>query len=425
MLVEFSVGNYRSFRKTQTLSMVASTSVGGLPGNQFETGFRVAPELLQSTCILGPNASGKSNLVRAMDFCCDFAVDSVKDLQEGDKIDVEPFKLASDTISEPSEFEISFIVDTVLFRYGLSVDRKRVHGEWLYARSSEEGSRERLLFTREFDQDSQSYDWKINDREIRGEREKWKAATRTNATFLSTAVQGNAADLKPPFIWFKENFHAVTSTTELGPGYTLSRMENPDEKAKILKLIQDVDLSISDIHVEEKDIETLEFPKDMPDEIRSELIKELGGGKILDTHFAHVDEKGEPTYFRLRDESDGTRAIFTLAGPWLDSLENGYTVVVDELNNSLHPGALRYLVELFHNSDLNNKNAQLIFTTHGTSILSRQTMQRDQVWFMERNEDQSTHLFPLTDFKPRKDEAIEKGYLGGRYGALPNIRGFY
>lgn len=425
MLVEFSVANYRSFKERQTLSMVANSNLDSSLGHQFSTGFRVAPDLLQSVCILGPNASGKSNLILAMYFFSEFAILSSKDLQEGDEIDVEPFKLSSATLQQPSEFEISFIFEEVLYRYGVAVTRKRIHAEWLHARSIEARSKERLVFARKFLPDDDRYEWDINEQLVRGGREEWKAATRTNATFLSTAVQLNSEDLKRPFVWLSNHFRPISATQKFSPKYTFTKIEEPNEKSKILAIVQGIDLSITGITVEKKKIDVDVMPEGISSELRDIFLERYRGESLWRARMEHMSEIGEQVYFEFNDESDGTQAIIALAGPWLDTLENGYIIIVDELNNSLHPGALRYLVELFHSKEHNKTNAQLIFTTHGTSILSRDTMQRDQVWFMERAKDQSTDLYPLTDFKPRKGEALEKGYLGGRYGALPNIKGFY
>lgn len=134
----------------------------------------------------------------------------------------------------------------------------------------------------------------------------------------------------------------------------------------------------------------------------------------------HMSSTGEIVLFELDDESDGTKKLFSIAGPWLDTLRNGFVLFVDELHDSLHPVLVRYLVSLFHDKSINTKNAQLIFSTHDTSILSQDVFRRDQIWFCEKSEEQCTELFPLSDFRPRKGhENLERGYLSGRYGALP------
>ena len=127
--------------------------------------------------------------------------------------------------------------------------------------------------------------------------------------------------------------------------------------------------------------------------------------------------------FDFEDESDGTQKLFSLAGPWIDSLDNGYVLFIDELHDNLHPLLVQFLVKLFHNTETNPNNAQLVFTTHETSILNQKVFRRDQIWFCEKDEDHATRLYPLTDFSPRKGrENLELAYLSGRYGALPYVR---
>lgn len=145
----------------------------------------------------------------------------------------------------------------------------------------------------------------------------------------------------------------------------------------------------------------------------------------LDVRTTHYDDHQNPVEFDLdRDESEGTKRLFAFAGPFIDVLKNGNVLVVDELNISLHPKLMEFLVDLFHSPKTNPKNAQLIFTTHETSILTQDIFRRDQIWFSKRNDKQQTILFPLTDFKPLKGSAKEKidvNYLRGKYGALPHV----
>jgi AAA15 family ATPase/GTPase len=121
----------------------------------------------------------------------------------------------------------------------------------------------------------------------------------------------------------------------------------------------------------------------------------------------------------LNEESTGTQRLFALAAPVLDVLRDGRVLIIDELDSSLHPLLVRQLIGMFHNSRINKNKAQLVFSTHDTSLLDQSIFRRDQVWFTEKDSDQATNLYPLTDFSPRKNEALEKGYLMGRYGAVP------
>jgi len=151
-------------------------------------------------------------------------------------------------------------------------------------------------------------------------------------------------------------------------------------------------------------------------------LKEMKNEEIYDVKTIHQDSDGESIEFDLEDESDGTRKIFALAGPFLDSLERGHVVFIDELPDNLHPGLVKFLVGLFNNKGTNLGNAQLVFTTHETHILNQTILRRDQIWFCEKDSTRATQVFPLTDFRPRKmRENLEAAYLSGRYGALPYV----
>jgi len=134
--------------------------------------------------------------------------------------------------------------------------------------------------------------------------------------------------------------------------------------------------------------------------------------------FQHVTENGSAT-FEFEDESGGTQKLFALAGPLFDILKNGSVLIVDELDRGLHPLLIRQLVTLFQNPESNAHGAQLLFTAHETSLLDPDLLRRDQIWFTEKNAEQASTLFPLTEFTPRKNEAFESRYLSGRYGAVP------
>lgn len=163
-----------------------------------------------------------------------------------------------------------------------------------------------------------------------------------------------------------------------------------------------------------------DLPSDMPLNIKEEIAKDLKGEKLALLYFMHSSsDNGKAVPLGFKEESAGTRKLFALAGPWLDVLENGFVLFVDELDTSLHPHLVRFLLNMFHNPEANRHNAQLIFTTHDTTILDQRLMRRDQVWFIEKDAENTTRLYPLSDYKPRKGEALQKGYLYGRYGALP------
>ena len=163
-----------------------------------------------------------------------------------------------------------------------------------------------------------------------------------------------------------------------------------------------------------------DLPAEMPQSFKEEIAKDLKGKKLPRLLFMHpASDNGEDVALDFDEESAGTRKLFAVASPWLDVLENGLVLFVDELNTSLHPHLVRFLLNMIHNPEMNPHPAQLIFATHDTTILDQTLMRRDQVWFVEKDEENSTRLYPLSDYKPRKGEALQKGYLYGRYGALP------
>jgi hypothetical protein len=180
------------------------------------------------------------------------------------------------------------------------------------------------------------------------------------------------------------------------------------------------DLSITDISLEKKEFSMDDLPHDLPQSVKREIAKDLKGTKLTQLFFMHPSsDNSEDVALDFDEESAGTQKLFALAGPWLDVLDNGFVLFVDELDTSLHPHLVRFLLNLLHNPEANRHNAQLVFTTHDTTVLDQTLMRRDQVWFVEKDAENATRLYPLSDYKPRKGEALQKGYLYGRYGALP------
>ena len=419
MIIEFSVTNYRSFRQTQTLSLAANPSTDLLEENTFSTSMPGLPRLLRSVVIYGPNAAGKSNLIQAVNAMKDFVLSSAKETQKGETIPVIPFLLDSETQSEPSEFEALFIQDGVRFQYGFAANSKRIMDEWLWAYPNVRGQK---WFERHYDPESGKYIWYFGPK-FTGHRKVWQDATRSNALFLSTAIQLNNEQLKPVFEWFQK-LAVLGHGSVLSPGFTTRQCEQENKKKEILRLLKSADLSIKDIILKQKEfsLENLPDTDGVPESVRVEIKKELVGKKMTIVNLAHSTGKQDgPVPIPLGEESGGTQKLFAYAGPWLDVLASGRILLVDELDNSFHPLMMQHLIKLINNPSINRHNAQLVFTTHNTSLLDREFLRRDQVWFVEKDEQNATLLYPLSDFSPRKGEALEKGYLHGRYGALPYI----
>lgn len=417
MLIEFSVTNFKSIQKTQTLSLVASSASELREQNSFTTPEQGVPRLLRSAAIYGPNASGKSNLMEAIEFMDSFVKESSKEGQEGEAIEVKPFLFNAVSRTEPSEFEVLFLQDGVRYQYGFAVNRTRILHEWLIAYPE---GRPQRWFEREYDNVANKESWYFGSK-FKGHKTVLQETTRNNALFLSTAVQLNNEQLKPVYNWFQHKLRTI-GVSGLAPSYSTTLCKTEAGRQRILELLNAADLSIADIKVEMKKFDSTDLPVDMPQVLKDVLKKDLDGKEIPEVQFLHaVVGTKELVALDADDESVGTKKLFALAGPWLDVLDNGRVLFVDELNNSMHPLMVRFLIGLINNSQINRNNAQLIFSTHDTSVLDNELFRRDQIWFTEKDATNATRLYPLSDFTPRKGEALEKGYLKGRYGALPYI----
>lgn len=399
MLLQFSVKNFRSFAEEQELSMLANKKTELLETNTFQEANM--PRLLRSSVIYGPNAGGKSNFVKAMYFLQQYVIHSSTSYQEKQKIPVQPFRLKSSLKSKPSEFSIDFICDGIHFNYQLSINEDQIIKEELYAFPK---NRSQTWFTRLWNFSEKKFDW-YHGPELKGTNKAWIDMTRSNALYLSTAVQFNCKQLKPVFLWFKEQLvvflkNNIIQETSFNPNLTFDLLKSPSTRNMILKFMECADLGIEDYKLIEEG----------NSHMKKVAVQSLH--KMIDS------EKSIP-FDLFADESDGTIRLFSQAGGWLKALREGLLLCVDELDLHLHPNIVRYLVELFQNSKINKKNAQLIFTTHDTSLLDRELFRRDQVWFIQKDKRQMSCLYSLLEFKPRKGEAIGKGYLQGRYGALP------
>ncbi|MEN4041426.1 MAG: AAA family ATPase [Anaerolineaceae bacterium] len=412
MLIEFKFKNFRSFREEVMLSMVASADKT-LPENTI-----VAPEfggrnLLCSAVVYGPNAAGKSNLIAAARFVDEY-VNSSAERNLYSPIAVTPFLLIAEPGTAPAEFELTFIdSQAVRYLYGFHVTTRQVVREWLVAYPK--GSPQ-TWFEREHTVGKEP-EWYFG-RNLKGKNNQVAELTRPDVLFLSNAAKFNHRQLGRVFEWFQKSLRVIDAD-RLNPYlYTYSAaLAKNDRQAqeRIRRLLAVADFGISDFEVREETYTEKDLPDDMPAELRSQIINR----KHLDVYMRHpIGEKSEVA-FPLEEESNGTQRLFALSGPLVDVLDNGWTLFVDELDASLHPLLVRYLVELFHNQQINRRGAQLIFNTHDTTLMDGCLFRRDQIWFVEKDRQGCSHLYPLLDYSPRKDEALAKGYLLGRYGAIP------
>jgi AAA15 family ATPase/GTPase len=422
MLVEFKVGNYRSFREEQTLSLVATKDTE-LSDNCVEQG---KLQLLKAVGIYGPNASGKSNLIKALNIMRNIIR---KPAKPGGKLSVTPFKLDYTYNRKPSSFEVTFYQGELRYQYGFTATGKRICDEWLYAYP--EGYAQ-TWFERKFNKKTGKTEWDWKSKKLKGEREKLKDKTRDNVLFLSVGAQWNNKQLTTVYEWFSEGIQIILPSMR-SPAKTieiLMRVQKDEESKEFYhtymnKIMSCADLGIYGIKIKKKEIDygKVRFPLDMPEEVREKISRDLKGK--IEVEFTHRTEPNNKlVLFSSAEESDGTRRLFELAGPWLLAVIQGKTLFVDEIESSLHPHLVRELISVIQKSEVRNGGAQLIFATHDTTLLDPELFRRDQIWFTEKDGFGSTHLYPLSDYKPRKGEAMQKGYLAGRYGAIPIIEAF-
>lgn len=412
MLVEFRVKNFRSLRDEQVLSLVASKDKTLEDTHTLATGLKAAPRLLKSAVIYGANASGKSNLIKALQYMRGVVVESAIVIQPGQTYAVQPFRLDAKSASEPTELEVTFILDGIRYQYGFAMTPQRIVREHLLVYKA---SKPQRWFERQFDAQTGKDVYEFGTG-LKGQKNVWESATRPNALFLSMAVQLNSESLRPVFDWFANGLVMFNEQAQLNPQVSIQMLKQEKGRRQICDFLTAADISIADIEVVTRKVPGQSVHFDLvagKTELHTEEMEEH------QLRFSHVTEHGRAV-FDLMDESNGTRNLLFLTGPVLDILNKGLTLVIDELDTSLHTLLVRELVRLFHRPDANHAGAQLIFTTHDTSLLdSPDLFRRDQVWFVEKDWEQASALSALSEFSPRKNEALERGYLMGRYGGVP------
>ena len=416
MLVQFTVENFLSIRDKVYLSLEPSKD-SEHPENLITKGDYKA---VNSVAIYGANASGKSSLFKAITVAL-IMIRNSNNVQVTDKLPMTPFKFDFESRNKPTSFEFTFIAkDGRKYIYGFSATTEKVVEEYLYCYNT---SKPTLLFD-------------LNENEKpkfnRAYKVKLEAAYQMNTAnklFLATATTWNVECTKSPFEWLAESIDTFTDVMELG-GVAFEKYRT-DENRKYIEftknLLKQADINISSIEVDAKEV--MGGPA-LPFQIvvQGKIIP-LNEGKHYDveitTGYTVVDENGEKTEFSLtlQEESIGTQLLF-FYGPLLkDAFEKGKTIVLDEIDKSMHPSLVKFIMNLFRDPDVNKNGAQLIVTTHETGILSLDMFRRDQIYFTEKDSKSGvTDLYSLDEFSVRKTENIEKGYLMGRYGAIPFLQ---
>ena len=403
MLVEFSVENYLSFKDRVTFSMVASDDTSHEETNVVT--LADGKRYLKSVVIYGANASGKSNLLKAMSFMGEF-VYFAHSKRPKDPIDVMPFKLDSSCQDNPSKFDIIFYSDGVKYAYGFSVTRKAIIEEYLHF--FKDGQNEsQNIFTRTLIDGRYEYDADETMIEIR-------SFDKSNQLYMPTAALLNGEKFVGVYTFFAYLFVLC-----LDPLPGMSQRDysgvGGDSLAnwnKAVSWVKAIDVRISNIQAPPNLFNGEDFDK-VHDKITSMQNAANYNGSQSDVSFDF-----------FKEESSGTQTFFTIALAAIEKMQQGEIFIADEMNKSLHPLLTNHIVGLFHDVENNAMNSQLVFTTHDTNLLDLSLFRRDQIWFVEKHPDTgATDIFSLHDFGDRVDIDVEKGYLLGIYGAIPFIGG--
>ncbi len=397
MLIEFTVGNYLSFKDIKTLSLEA-TAIKDNPENVIKKG---KYNLLRSAVIYGANSSGKSNLIKAFEKMREIIINSGKH-SSTDELVIIPFLLSDETENQPSYFEILFLMDGIRYRYGFEADKIMVHAEWLY---ENKGNKENNLFIRERDKIDVTKDFE----EGKGLEEK----TRDNGLFLSVADQFNGKKAKQIMKWFNDQNVFSGIQHEKLRHLTSIILEDDNLTSYIMDLLNPLSLGFFDIKL-------IKFDKGEKDQVLTSHNKYDRSGNVIGKH----------EFKLIEQESSGTNKLYDMAGYLVAGLKTGRLTIIDELDAKLHPLLTLAIINLF-NSPVHNKfNAQLIFATHDTNLLNNGCFRRDQIYFIEKNNLEASDLYSLVEYreadgkKVRNDRSFEKDYIAGRYGAIPFIGDF-
>ena len=423
MLLEFRVKNFKSIKDELVLSTTLLKDKS--KDNLISTGNKIYPEVLKSIMITGPNASGKSNVLEAMYFMCYYIITNL-DNKPGEKISVQPFKLDDVTKTSLSEFEMSLLIDEVIYTYGFSLNNTEIFEEYLY---SENLGKRIPIFKR----DKNKGFMPLKDEHEKEQLELFKR-TDDNKLYLSVSANWKFDITNKIYKYIDEKFSFINKWQE--SNVNLFKKIKEDEKFRftLVGALKDVDFVIKELKISTKKLgeindrkrlfEFIEFTegKEKAEKLKNDFENEVAYKLDLKHEYISNDHSKEE-YLNITEESQGTGRFIKIFGEILNAIDNKGVIIIDELEINLHPNLVKYINEYINSSK--NKNAQVIFTSHCYNLLdiNESKLRHDQIWFTQRKDDQSTELFSLADFSERKDSNLNilKRYFDGRYGALPFI----
>lgn len=421
MIEEFSFGNFWSFKDIQTLNMTAAKikSKDALLDTTNIFPIQKDLSLIKSKAIYGANASGKSNVIKALVTFIRIIRDSAKDDKALNLID--SFQLSTETVLQPTFFQLIFRIESTRYRYGFEADDKNIKSEWLFATP---GKREQALFIREKNEILEINKTHFEEGVLYQKLLKNSEDQVFTDTSLFLTHLGSIGFAKLS----KQIFRAISSITIISGlgqrgmyGVASESLNDAIKKKFILNFLKKADVGIDEL-------ETVEFTNEnLLDTSDDEIRKDTKKGKIVVSSRALFDSTlnivGKSDFSFGYQESEGTKKMFELSPFIYDSLREGFPLIIDEFDSRFHPLLTKKIVELYNSRE--NKNSQLIFTTHDTNLLSSELLRRDQIDFVEKDKYGASHLYTLVEMKGvRNDASFEKDYIQGKYGAIPFLGDF-
>jgi hypothetical protein len=412
MLIGFRFQNFRSFLAEQSFSFSTSSDRTHESTHLIKTGMKAVPRVSKAAIVFGPNASGKTNLLIALATFRDLILHSsgYSDSQFSERH--TPFRFGP-SMTQPTEFEIDVLLDSVRYRYAISYDSQRIRFERLLVYRTGKSQR---WFERCFDEATRKDAWAPFSPNFNGPREMWRKATRPKALFLTTAAQLNSEQLAPLLDWVDHRLEILFPGDMTDVNRIAMRIQDETFKARVLELLSAVDIHVDDVRFAEQD------PS------RADPTPPRGAGFLRrgsahrSIEFLHARDGLVPMWLDSVFEAAGTRRLIGLFGPLLQAAENGKLLLIDEFDASLHPLVARFLIRLINDPRVSSKGAQLLLTSHNTTLMDLEILRRDEIWLVQLDDKHASSLLPLLRSSPRKHELIAKNYLKGRYGAVPLIR---
>ena len=410
MLLQFNVTNVLSFKEEAILDLVANADSSHEENLISYNKNKIFP----TVGIYGANAAGKSNLFKALTAAILFVRNS-SNMQINTRINLVPFLLDRNSRDEKRRIDFVFVYQGTKYEYGFVADDLRVYEEYLYEYTSAKAS---LIFER---YDVNKYNYTTN---LRNNLKQYEEKNTDNKLFLATATAWNCKETEKPFLWFANAIDTYNhNSIEMAMVEALELDTENSIKDFSMDLLKQADFNITDYDftIKQKDLANVPLPTGITfdDNVALNNVKEWKLNMLYE-----VEEDGEAAQYPLsfHQESNGTKTFFAYSPLIYKALKEGKTIVIDEIDNGLHPMLIQYVVDLFNNPAVNKNGAQLIFNTHDVTLLDLDIMRRDQIYFVEKNlKTGASELYSLSDLSPRKTDNIQKRYLQGRYGAVPNI----